>query len=115
MALRKQFDEEYQFDETRIYIENAVYDEGLYLNFFLDDHIRLNGYHSKRKIAYLNDEEEGELFLNFYLDEEEPTDDFTIYVAEAVFQTSNEEQYGKITEFTRLFTLPGFKFSIVRH
>lgn len=114
LALRMQFDEEYQFDEDRIYIENAVCEEGLSLSFYLDDYIRPGGYRRETKTAYLGGEGENKLFLNFYLDSEALTDDFTIYVPEAIYRTQ-EKYVKKITDFASLFILPGFKFSVVGH
>lgn len=95
-----------RFNDNNIYVVNAVYNVGLYLDFYIDDsYIRPNGFHTKRKTAYLNQ------YLNFWLEQETMTDDFTIYVPNGTFLT-NEHHSGEITNFTRLFTLPGFKFSV---
>ncbi len=97
-----------KFNSEGIYIENAVYDKGLYTPFYASNYIRRPGYHTEIKKAYLPQ------YAKFYLGEPMVKDDFTIYIPEAAFIV-HEENSGQITDFARLFVLPGFKFSVVRY
>jgi len=99
LALRK------RFNDGGIYIDNAVKNEGLYLDFYLDAYLQEPGYNTVIKTAYLD------LYLDFYLDEQQMTDDFTIYVPELTYLTSAQAIY----EFASYFVLPGFKYSVQRY
>jgi len=98
IALRK------KFDDNGIYVENAEPNEGLHLDFYLDDYIENAGFQTETKTAYLDE------YLDFYLDEEIPSNDFTIYVPELTFITSERAIYS----FASFFVLPGFKYNVQR-
>ena len=91
-----------RFNDEGIYIENSVKNEGLYLDFYLDACLQEPGHITVFKTAYLDQ------YLNFYLDEQQMTDDFTIYVPELTYITSARAIY----DFASFFVLPGFKYSV---
>jgi len=97
IALRK------HFEDDGIYIQNAVKNEGLYLDFYIDEYIKEAGYERVIKIAYID-----ELYIGFYIDEEVPTDDFTVYVPKDTYF-----KYGSaIYDYTGYFALSGMNYSV---
>lgn len=99
LALRK------EFDNDGIYIGNAEAKEGLHLDFYLENYLEEAGYEKQIKTAYLDE------FLGFYLDEQLPTDDLTIYVPETVYLANAQAVF----DFAGYFILPGFKYSVQRY
>jgi hypothetical protein len=95
-----------KFNDVGIFIENAKPAEGSCLDFYLDDYIEESGYITETKTAYIDD-----LYLDFHMDEEIPTSDFTIHVPELTYLVSAKEIY----DFAGYFVLPGFRYLVERY
>jgi len=90
------------FDNDGIYIQNAVKQEGLYLDFYLEEGIKEAGYERVFETAYI------EKYLNFYIDAEVHTDDFTVYVPKEIYAANRVAIY----DYTGLFALSGMNYSV---
>ena len=104
-----------KFETTGIYIiNNNSQDNGVYIMdvenemIYLPVFTREPGLDIPVIIIFIKDEGEDATYLNFYIDVQEHTPDFTIMVPSEV----HSAHIAEIEQYAALFTLPGFIFNV---
>lgn len=99
-----------RFETDGIYIvNNGKVDNCLYLSnsdiVYLPDYVNMQGTTADVERVYLS----SDTWLDFYIDAEIPDPDFFVMVPAAINETE------RIESFTRLFTLPSFRFEVISY